>query len=69
MTKDEKAVHKANKEYLKAVDKYKLDSIDDGWGQDHKRYMSDAFFVGFYSGRDYERDKKDKIQEKRNGKN
>jgi len=57
MTKDEKAAHKANKEYLKAVDKYGLDAIIDGFGQDRKRYMSDAFFAGFYKGRDYQREK------------
>ncbi|GAG78626.1 unnamed protein product, partial [marine sediment metagenome] len=52
-TRDEKAAHKANKKYVKAIEEYGLDKINDGWGQTTKRYMSDAFFAGFYAGRDY----------------
>jgi len=52
-TKDEKAAHKATKSYSKAIKTYKLDQIEDGWGNDTKRYMMDAFYAGFYSGRDY----------------
>jgi len=63
MTKDEKAAHIANKEYLKAIDEYGLGKIEDGWGQSSKRYMSDAFFAGFYTGRDYERDKNEQQKE------
>jgi len=57
MTLDEKAANKEAKEYYKAIDQYKLDSIDDGWGQSRKRYMLDAFLSGFYAGRDYQKDK------------
>ena len=57
MTKDEKACRSATKEYSDAIDKYRLDSIEDSWRQKTKRYMSDAFVSGFYRGRDYERGK------------
>ncbi|HUS49076.1 MAG TPA: hypothetical protein VMZ91_02870 [Candidatus Paceibacterota bacterium] len=57
MSPDEKAAQKEAKEYGEAIDIYGLDNIEDGWGQDHKRYMIDAFFSGFYAGRDYQRDK------------
>lgn len=62
MSKDEKAAQKAAKEYRKSVKKYGLDQIKDGWGQSRKRYMVDAFYSGFYAGRDYgvSRDKKEK---------
>ena len=43
----------AAKEYSKAIKEFGLDKIEDGWGQDVKRYMIDAFFAGFYAGRDY----------------
>ena len=52
-TKDERAARKAAKEYEKAIDECRLDKIDDGWGQSHKRYMLDSFYSGFYAGRDY----------------
>jgi len=56
MTLDEKAARNAAIEYNKAIDKYGLDDIEDGWGQDHKRYMNDAFYAGFYRGRDFHRE-------------
>jgi len=61
MSPDEKAAHKEAKEYRKAIDKYGLDNIEDGWGQDHKRYMIDAFFSGFYAGRNYYKDMLNKL--------
>lgn len=60
MTKDREACEIATKEYAEVVDKYGLDSIEDGWGQSTKRCMIDAFISGFYSGRDYQRRKNDK---------
>lgn len=57
MTEDEKGCEKATIDYIEAVVKYGLDSIEDSWGDDKKRYMKDAFIVGFYAGRDYQRDK------------
>jgi len=57
MTKDEKAAQKATKEYAEAIDKHKLDDIENGWGQDRKRYMLDSFYCGFYAGRNYYIDK------------
>ena len=57
MTKDERAAKEAAKEYHKAIKKFGLDNIQDGWGQSKRRYMMDSFYAGFYAGRDYERDK------------
>ena len=58
LTKDEKALKKALKQYRKAVKKYELDDMDDGWGQSNQRYMYDGFVSGFFAGRDYEREKR-----------
>jgi len=57
MTKDERAAKEAAKEYHKAIKEFGLDNIQDGWGQSKRRYMMDSFYAGFYSGRDYQRDK------------
>ncbi len=57
MTPDEKAAQEAAKEYKKAIDKYKLDEIEDGHRQSRKRYMIDSFFAGFYAGRDYQKER------------
>ena len=54
-TKDEKATQKAAKKYFKAIKKYGLNNIEDGHGQGKKRYMMDAFYSGFYRGRDYQK--------------
>lgn len=49
----EKAAMKAWKEYSEAIDEYGLDNIEDRNHQDTTDYMYDAFFSGFYAGRDY----------------
>ncbi len=59
MTKDEKAARKALQEYVQAIDKYGLDKAIDGHSQSTKRYMIDAFFAGFYAGRDYKGGQRD----------
>lgn len=57
MTPDEKAAEKAAKEYEQAIEWFGLDDIEDGHGQGKKRYMMDAFYSGFYAGRDYQKEK------------
>ncbi|KKN02606.1 hypothetical protein LCGC14_1116090 [marine sediment metagenome] len=57
MTPDEKAAEKAAKEYEQAIERFKLDAIEDGHGQSKKRYMMDGFYSGFYAGRDYQKEK------------
>ena len=64
MTRDEKAAEKAAKEYEQAIDWFKLDNIEDGHGQNKKRYMVDAFYSGFYAGRDYQKKDKDGLGRK-----
>ena len=53
MTEDEKAAAKAATKYEDALYKHGLDNIEDGHGQSKKRYMMDAFYAGFYTGRNY----------------
>jgi len=52
-SKDENAAGKAWKEYHKAIKQNKLDSIQDRNHQETIDYMYDAFFSGFYAGRDF----------------
>lgn len=49
---DEQAAADEWMEYWKAIKEYKLDSIEDRNHLNTIDYMYDAFFAGFYAGRD-----------------
>ena len=53
---DEKAAVQEWKEYYNAIKEHELDNISEYYGH-IVNYMYDAFFTGFYAGRDYQKDK------------
>lgn len=56
---DEEAAAEAWKEFHKAIKEFELDDMQDGWHQEgHVGYMYDAFFAGFYKGRDFNDEQK-----------
>lgn len=55
MSKDEDAAAKEWKEFHAAIKKMALDDRGPTWA--NIDYMYDAFFAGFYRGRDYQKQK------------
>jgi hypothetical protein len=58
MSPDETAAHLIWKKYHAAIKRYDLDKDGEMGEKKIIDYMQDAFFAGFYTGRDYQRGKK-----------